>query len=193
MSGRRGGPQDAPLFAWGEALRIRKQEHRRLRRRMLLVGLGAGIVLGAAVLPPTPRLVWNASASAPIGLYQVTPDVPVTRGDMVAARLPEPFRELAAARRYIPRDVPLVKRVAAEAGDEVCALRDRVFVNGHLVARRKNVDAMGRAMPSWHGCRRLRRQQLFLLMDSPGSFDGRYFGVSEGVDLIGKARLLWRR
>lgn len=193
MSGRRGGQQDAPLFAWGEALRIRKEAHRRLRRRMLSVGLGTGIVLGAAVFPPTPRLIWNASASAPIGLYRVTPGAPVTKGDMVAARLPESFRDLAAARRYIPRDVPLMKRIAAEAGDEVCALSDQVFVNGRPVARRKKVDAMGRAMPSWHGCRMLRRQQLFLLMDSPGSFDGRYFGVSDGVDLIGKARLLWRR
>ncbi|WP_232494812.1 S26 family signal peptidase [Novosphingobium kaempferiae] len=193
MIGRRAGPQDAPLFAWGEALRIRKEARRRLRRRMLLVGLGAGIVLGAAALPPSPRLIWNASASAPIGLYRVIPGAPITKGDMVAARLPEPYRKLAAARRYIPRDVPLVKRVAAEAGDEVCALGDQVFVNGRPVARRKKVDAMGRVMPSWHGCRILRRQQLLLLMDSSGSFDGRYFGVSEGIDLIGEARLLWRR
>jgi len=52
---------------------------------------------------------------------------------------------------------------------------------------------MGRVMPSWHGCRMLRRQQLFLLMDSTDSFDGRYVGVSEATDLIGKAQLLWRR
>jgi type IV secretory pathway protease TraF len=30
-------------------------------------------------------------------------------------------------------------------------------------------------------------------MESPNSFDGRYVGVSEGTDLIGKAQLLWRR
>ncbi|QNG47994.1 S26 family signal peptidase [Sphingobium yanoikuyae] len=193
MSGRRSRFKDAPLLAWGEALRLRKEVQRRRRLRFFLVGLGAGLVLGAAILPPTPRLLWNASASAPIGLYQVSPGAPVMTGDMVVARLPEPFRALAAARRYLPRNVPLVKRVAAEAGDEVCALGDQVFVNGRPVARRKKFDAMGRVMPSWHGCRMLRRQQLFLLMDSADSFDGRYVGVSEATDLIGKAQLLWRR
>ena len=193
MSGRRSRFKDAPLLAWGEALRLRKEVQRRRRLRFFLVGLGAGLVLGSAILPPTPRLLWNASASAPIGLYQVSPGAPVMTGDMVVARLPEPFQALAAARRYLPRNVPLVKRVAAEAGDEVCALGNQVFVNGRPVARRKKFDAMGRVMPSWHGCRMLRRQQLFLLMDSPDSFDGRYVGVSEGTDLVGKAQLLWRR
>lgn len=193
MSGRRSRFKDAPLLAWGEALRLRREVQRRRRWRFFLVGLSAGLVLGSAILPPTPRLLWNASASAPIGLYQVSPGAPVVAGDMVVARLPEPFRILAAARRYLPRNVPLVKRVAAEAGDEVCALGDQVFVNGRPVARRKKFDAMGRVMPSWQGCRMLRQQQLFLLMDSADSFDGRYVGVSEGTDLIGKAQLLWRR
>jgi type IV secretory pathway protease TraF len=30
-------------------------------------------------------------------------------------------------------------------------------------------------------------------MDAPASFDGRYFGVTEGRDIVGKARLLWAR
>ncbi len=80
------------------------------------------------------------------------------------ARLPEPFRALAAVRRYLPRNVPVVKRVGAEAGDEVCALGDQVFVDGRPVVMRKKFDALGRGMPSWHGCRMLQRQQLFLLI-----------------------------
>jgi type IV secretory pathway protease TraF len=49
-------------------------------------------------------------------------------------------------------------------------------------------------MPWWSGCVRLRGRQLFLLMsDSPGSFDGRYFGVTDGGLVVGKARLLWAR
>ena len=86
MSGRRSRFKDAPLLAWGEALRLRKEVQRRRRLRFFLVGLGAGLVLGSAILPPTPRLLWNASASAPIGLYQVSPGAPVMTGDMVVAR-----------------------------------------------------------------------------------------------------------
>ena len=49
-------------------------------------------------------------------------------------------------------------------------------------------------MPSWHRCDRLRGQDRLLLMTMhPASFDGRYFGVTEGSDVVGKARLLWPR
>jgi conjugative transfer signal peptidase TraF len=193
VSGRRTAAPDAPLLAWGEALRTRKQARRRQCRRALALGFGIGLVLASALFPPVPRLVWNASASAPIGLYWVSPGAPVATGDMVVARVPAPFRALAAARRYLPRNVPLVKRVVAEAGDNVCADRDQVFVNGRPLARRQQVDVLGRAMPAWQGCRRLRGQQVFLLMDRADSFDGRYFGVSAGADIIGKVQLLWRR
>jgi len=30
-------------------------------------------------------------------------------------------------------------------------------------------------------------------MDSPASFDGRYFGVTRGDDVLGRAELLWAR
>lgn len=90
-------------------------------------------------------------------------------------------------------NVPLVKRAAASAGDEVCALGHEIFVNGRWIAERRAADGAGRTMPMWSGCFRLRGQQLFLLMDAPGSFDGRYFGVTDGADVIGKARLLWAR
>ncbi|MBO9669567.1 MAG: S26 family signal peptidase [Sphingobium sp.] len=182
-----------PLLAWGDALRARKIRRRTLNRRIAAVAVGAAILLSSAAVPPAPRLVWNASASAPIGLYSVAPGAVVEPGDMVIARVPEPYRRLAANRRYLPINVPLVKRVAAAAGDEVCALGQEIFVNGRWTAERRLADGAGRAMPIWTGCLRLRGRQLFLLMDASASFDGRYFGVTEGADMIGRAQLLWAR
>lgn len=151
------------------------------------------MVILSAMLPPAPRLVWNASASAPVGLYSVEPGAMLEPGDMALARVPQRYRRLAASRRYLPSNVLLVKRVAAYAGDEVCALGSQVFINGRWAAERRTADATGRLMPSWTGCLVLRGRQLFLLMDHPSSFDGRYFGPTEGADVIGKATLLWRR
>ena len=168
---RRRPAADAPLLAWGETLRTEKRRRVGLRRRMLCIG----------------------AASAPIGLYAVAPGAFVEPGDMVVARLPKRYRLLAASRHYLPTNVPLVKRVAAYAGDEVCALGRDIFINGRRIASRRAVDAAGLPMPWWSGCLVLRGRQLFLLMDSPSSFDGRYFGPTEGIDVIGKARLLWRR
>lgn len=193
MSRRRETGYDAPLLAWGDALRAAKLRRRRLQKRVAATAIGTAILLGSAVFPPVPRLVWNASASAPIGLYSVSPGALAEPGDTVIARVPGPFRRLAATRRYLPMNVPLVKRVAAAAGDEVCALGQEIFVNGSWIAERRIADGAGRPMPMWTGCVRLRGRQLFLLMDAPASFDGRYFGVTEGDDVIGKARFLWAR
>lgn len=152
-------------------------------------------MLGVTIAsPPAPRLVWNASASAPIGLYFVSPGAPVRIGDMVVARTPVAVRNLAARRRYLPANVPLVKRIAATRSDIVCAFGQGIFVNGHWVAERRDRDGQGRPMPWWSGCRTLANDELLLLIaDSPDSFDGRYFGVTHIGDVIGKAVLLWRR
>jgi conjugative transfer signal peptidase TraF len=193
MSARRSGTVETPLLDWGDMLRAAKMRRRRRARRLLLGTVGIAVLLSNVALPPAPRLLWNASASAPIGLYFVHPGAATGPGDMVVARLPEPYRQLAATRHYLPVNVPLVKRIAAVAGDDVCALGRQIFVNGRPVGQRLAVDRAGRPIPGWTGCQRLRGEQRFLLMDAPASFDGRYFGVTQGRDIIGKARLLWPR
>ena len=158
--------------------------------------IAAALALGLAATiasPPRPWLVWNVSASAPRGLYFVRPWAQPARGDMVAARTPEPWRRLAAARHYLPSNVPLLKRVAAGAGDTVCARDGHVFVNGRWAAWQRPFDGQGRPMPAWNGCRTLAQGTLFLLMDARDSFDGRYFGPTYAPDIIGPARLLWAR
>lgn len=191
MSTRRTSTGDTPLFAWGDALRA-AQRRTRTRRFAVGVAFGAVALIATAIVPPMPRLVWNASASAPIGLYWIEPDASVGVGDMVVARLAAPWREFASARHYLPANVPLVKRVAAIADSTVCARDDAIFVDGKRVATRLGRDAQGRTLPWWTGCHHLSGHQVLLLTPAPDSFDGRYFGVTDGADLIGRARLLWR-
>jgi conjugative transfer signal peptidase TraF len=184
-------PERPSFFAtdrWREALACR----RRLWRFGVLAGLGAGALGLTLAAPPAPRLLWNASASAPIGLYRVRPGAPVRRGDMVIVRLPAAARSLAAARHYLPATVPAVKRVAATADARVCARGTALLIDGRWAARRLAADARGRLLPWWSGCRTLAADEVFLLMPaSRDSFDGRYFGVSRRADIIGTATLLW--
>src|SRR3546814_10436689 len=79
-----------------------------------------------------------------MGLYRVGRPGGVGKGDMVIARLAEPYRSLAAKRHYLPSNVPLVKRVAAVPGDRICARGDLIFVNGKPVTERLKIDARGR-------------------------------------------------
>lgn len=187
---------DPPPLHWGEELR-RSIAARRLRGRRLglaaLVGCTAAPLVASALWKAPVLFVWNASASAPIGLYRVHSGGPIRNGDMVVAWTPEPARSLAARRRYLPANVPLVKRVAAVAGDRICAADISVSINGARVAVRRKSDPAQRPMPWWSGCHRLSRSEYFLLMDSRLSFDGRYFGVTRQSDLLGRAELLWAK
>lgn len=154
----------------------------------------AAAIAGAAATfgcSPRPLLLWNASASSPLGLYLLYPPGRPAPGETVIAWPPAQARRLAAARGYLPASVPLVKRVAAAGGDRVCARADAVSVNGPLAALRRPSDPSGRPLPWWSGCALLRPGELFLLSDSPAAFDGRYFGITQARDVIARARLIW--
>lgn len=194
MAGRNRPISEMPLLRWGEARHAAREHRRRLRRRVAVAALGIACLAATIAWRPHPLLVWNASASAPLGLYSLGSPSGLHVGDMVIARAPPRVVDLAARRHYLPPGVPLVKRVAALAGDRVCARDGAIWIDGALVVRRRQRDAAGRPLPWWRGCFTLGDDALFLLMtDSSGSFDGRYFGMSERGDVIGKAHLLWRR
>lgn len=164
-------------------------------RAPALAGAGACVALAATILwPPSPLLLWNASASSPVGLYAVGDPAHVRAGDFAVAWPPPDAARLASRRHYLPAGVPLVKRVAATSGAAVCAFGPTLFVDGERAASRRSRDRTGRRLPSWSGCVRLRPGETFLLSPgSPDSFDGRYFGLTRQSELVGSARLLWSR
>lgn len=163
----------------------------------LLAGLGAAALAALAstlVWTPRPALLWNASPSSPVGLYRVDDPRTVRTGDMVVAWPPMAARQLAARRLYLPLHVPLVKRVAAGAGDRVCARGEAIFIDGRAAASRRARDPRGRPLPWWSGCRRLGKAEVLLLSQGVArAFDGRYFGITQRRDIIGRATLLWPR
>ncbi|WP_374597874.1 S26 family signal peptidase [Sphingosinicella sp.] len=182
------------MRAWGDTLARARIVRLRRARDQARIGLAATLACILLSAEPVPRLIWNVSASAPRGLYLLDPSAQPRHGTMVAARLPMRWAALADQRRYLPARVPLIKRIAALSGDSVCAFGALVTVNGRLLALRRNADSLGRPLSAWQGCVHLRDGQVFLLMeDSPASFDGRYFGVTEAADVLGRARLIWHR
>lgn len=188
--------RDLPLSRWGEEIRRTRVARREQRSRSAAAAVAAFTVTALVVTmfwQPRPLLVWNVSASAPVGLYLVGSPDHVRAGKTVIAWTPEPARSLAAERHYLPSNVPLVKRVAAAAGDRLCAIGEAIWVNGRHAGARRATDGADRPMPEWTGCRQLEAGEYFLLMESPDSFDGRYFGVTRREDIVGRAVLLWAR
>ncbi|MDX8494174.1 S26 family signal peptidase [Mesorhizobium sp. VK22B] len=166
---------------------------RRVRARKTLAAacIGLGLIGFTAFVKPTPVLVWNASASAPIGLYGLGLGA-ARAGDFVLVRLPKMAAHLADQRGYLPRNVPLVKRIAALPHEHVCAFNDAIIIGGEIVARRVPVDTQGRTLPWWNECRALAGDEVFLINgEAPGSFDSRYFGPVPAANIVGRLVPLW--
>jgi conjugative transfer signal peptidase TraF len=156
-------------------------------------GAGVAAITLAGLTDFAPVLVWNASASAPIGLYRIERNAPPEIGDFVLVTPDERLGKFIAERAYLPENIPLLKRVAAVPGDEICRESGAVLINKTHVADALNFDSLGRGIPAWSGCFTLRSDEIFLLNDPERSLDGRYFGATKTVDVIGVARPVWVR
>jgi conjugative transfer signal peptidase TraF len=149
-------------------------------------------VAGLCLARPTPRLVWNATASTPVGLYALSAAGSPRAGDLVAVRPPEPVADILAKGGFLPRGVLLLKPAAALPAQTVCRNGDAVSIDGRRVGAALDRDHLGRPLPRWSGCRRLRPGELFLMNPAvPQSLDGRYFGPLPGATVVGRARPIW--
>ena len=148
----------------------------------------------AAVSGPSahPSVIWNTSPSVPTGLYRVRLDPTPAVNDIVVVRPPEDLAWFLAEGGYLPRHVPLLKRVAALAGARVCRFGLTVSIDGKAVAEALQRDHRGRPLPTWSGCIVLTDAQVFLLStDRPDSLDGRYFGPLDRSAIVGRAAPVW--
>lgn len=161
-------------------------------RYLAVAGLAVLLIGGITATDITPRLIWNASASVPIGLYILQPVANPTIGDLVAVDPPEPLANFIMERGYIAAGVPLLKHVAALPGQHVCRSGSTITIDGTPVAEALRYDSRGRDLPVWQGCRILRPREVFLLNAGvPDSLDGRYFSPLPAQSLIGRAVPLW--
>ncbi|MGI2228950.1 S26 family signal peptidase [Burkholderia vietnamiensis] len=175
----------------------------RLRARLVLASLsacGLAAMAWASFVSPLPRVIYNPTDSVPVGWYRVDPFDWLTDplhnapkvDSIVLVNLPEQPALLAAQREYLPLGVPLLKRVGAIAPQEVCVVGRSVRIDGALVATVLPADHLGRPLPSWQQCRRLKPGELFLLSTTnPASFDSRYFGPIAASTVIGVAHSVW--
>lgn len=171
-----------------------------MKKRHLILTAGAvalTIIAISAAINPSPRLIWNASASVPIGYYAVAPtddlganDLAV--GDLLVVTPPPDISDYLATRGYVPKGVPLLKYAAALPRQMVCRHGQSIIVDGRVIGRARLRDRHYWLLPVWQGCRKLNDSQIFLMnMNAPDSLDGRYFGPLSRRTIIGKAAPIW--
>ena len=154
---------------------------------MVVAALGLSIVL-----PPAPRLIWNGSASVPIGLYAVRPIGALHADELVVVTPPPQLATFLAVRGYLPQGVPLLKHIAALPGQTVCRSGRTITVDQTALGEALDRDRRGRILPQWHGCQRIAQGAVFLMNARVrDSLDGRYFGVLPAATIIGRATPIW--
>ena len=167
--------------------------------RNMLIGAGTtALVVATATeitIPPRPKILYNPSASAPIGYYAVSSKETLKMGDQVALYAPDWARLLADERDYLPYDYPLIKTIIGHDGDRFCGADGFVSgPNGAAITRLLR-DRLDRELPSWQGCLVLSPDEYFVISAEIEAgidygFDSRYFGpVSEDL-ILGRVEYL---
>jgi conjugative transfer signal peptidase TraF len=158
----------------------------------LLTMVAASAALLSTVGAKSAHYVWNASASVPIGLYRLQPTGNLFVNELVAIQPPEPLATFLADGGYLPRGVPMLKRVLSLHGQAVCRDQLTVTVDNIEVGGARERDSWGRSLPVWQGCRVIAAGEVFLMnWQSADSLDGRYFGVLPTTAIVGRAEPLW--
>ena len=159
------------------------------RVAFVIIAATAVAMLAIPVSATSARLVWNATLSAPLGLYSIEQGSWHV-GDRVAVLPSELLAADLAHRGVLPPGKLLIKRIAVGQGDIVCRDGVDVTVNGSVVAVARVVSGSGEKLPAWLGCRNLGSSDVMLLGDTADSYDGRYFGVTSAHEVLGRVSML---
>jgi conjugative transfer signal peptidase TraF len=158
----------------------------------ILTALGASLVLVSATGRASPRYIWNASHSVPIGLYRIQPAAKLTVTDLVAVQPPHPLAAFLDLNGYLPAGIPMLKRVLALRGQTVCRNGLIITVDSIEMGQARERDSRGRPLPAWRGCRIIAGDEVFVMnWQSADSLDSRYFGPLPTAAVIGQAVSVW--
>jgi conjugative transfer signal peptidase TraF len=157
-----------------------------MKRRCWMLRL-AGAAIGSATLvavcligaklPAQLGYCLNITPSEPVGIYRRAAGG-AERGALVLLNQPSDF-PASILGRYVPANIPLIKRVAAIPSDVVETSAYGVRVNGILWPDSATLthDQEGRSLrPYPFGIYRVPTGQLWVMSNHPRGLDSRYFG-----------------
>jgi conjugative transfer signal peptidase TraF len=164
-----------------------------MRAHGLSIALVSSLAIGALIVPwQGPALIWNATASTPVGLYAIQPPAGLHTMELVAIAPPRPIAAFLANGGFLPEGGLLLKHVLALAGQTVCRFDRHITIGGIAVGEAKDRDHLNRPLPVWSGCQTLQPDEVFLMNPAvPESLDSRYFGPLPLTSIVGQAMPLW--
>jgi conjugative transfer signal peptidase TraF len=128
----------------------------------------------------------NLTSSAPRGVWLIHRVPPVVERGMWVS-LPVP----TTVASWLPSRRPLLKPVAAVAGERVCVKEETLWIRG-MPYGRIYTQAHGKPLPHLlEGCFDVAPGRVFLASQAPHSMDSRYFGSVPVTTLTAQATPLW--
>lgn len=156
------------------------------------------IFLMAAILIRLFGVIINITPSMKEGIY-FRKFGEVKSGDIVAACLSDPYKEIGLSNHYIQNSArcggadPVIKKVIAVPGDNVILMKDYIFVNNvRYPFKTFYVDSKNRKLIVYPRGKYLRTNGYWLVgTDSEKSWDSRYFGPVKKEQILFKLKAFW--
>lgn len=138
------------------------------------------------------NVILNLTSSVPKGFYFVRPMTEPQYGTIVVFPIPKEVLSQLGDRPWLNVNFPLIKPIAAIAGDTVCISDNGVVINNMHVANVYREDFQGASLPYLRGCFTITNGHFFpVSRTNERSFDGRYFGIVPLTSIIGQAMPLF--
>lgn len=137
-------------------------------------------------------MVLNPSDSVQKGIYLLdTKAKDYNVGDMICFYPDYRYLRFLIDRNYIPKGVPLLKKIAYTNGTTICVNKDTILANGAEIGKILQTDSNGEMLPAGRvGCYTLSTGEFFVFSPKKNSFDSRYFGPVDDQNIVGKTHLL---
>lgn len=166
-----------------------------MRKGLATILAIASIGIGAfALRQDAPWILQNVSPSAPMGFYLYRERMPAI-GDYLAFHpRGQGFERITEATGLPMPKVPMLKRVIAGPGDQVCYSpeHDVFHVNDGPPLGIEERAFQGRDLPLWQGCRALTAREYFVHSNRiPNSLDSRFYGPVQGSTIVGTYQPIW--
>ena len=130
-----------------------------------------------------------------MGWYWLSSPDPVQVGKIYTIKVPADFLLLVKQLGYKSNAKALFKKVVAKDGDIIKVTEDGILINDKLMPNSQSIEVFKgillHPLPIGHK-RKLKDNEYFVLGETKNSFDSRYFGVVNGVDIKNEAYLILR-
>lgn len=140
-------------------------------------------------------LLINISESMPKGLYFLS-DIKKEElkvGDIILFTCPSNIEKYVYGRKYLPKRIPLLKRIAGVKGTIFFMNDGYFYINNKKVARIKSHDKQLLELPVFYTqeIQEVQENYFIVLGDHENSFDSRYFGEISLNLVKKKAKPVW--